>query len=286
MTRSTGYSPAIGCPQVRADRNVNAMPEHRLKLLDQPTPATPRHLAVVMDGNHRWARRRRLPGAAGHRAGAKNLKHVAQACADRGVEFLTLFAFSTENWQRPRREVNLLLDLMRGVLKDDIDELNSKNVRLRFVGDRGRFPRDLQQLMDRAEAMTRENAQLHLTIAANFGGRWDIAQAAREMALAVRDGKLDPDSITEDSFADFLSLNGLPPPDLCIRTGGERRISNFLLWDFAYTEFYFTESFWPDFDDECLAGAFADFASRQRRFGCRVASSDVLEDATLLRSGS
>lgn len=251
------------------------MPEPRLKLIDSsPNRAAfghpPRHLAIVMDGNHRWARERRLPGASGHRAGAKNLKAVAEACADRGVEFLTLFAFSTENWQRPKREVKLLLDLMRGVLKDDVDELNSKQVRLRFVGDRSRFPGDLQHLMGQAELATCANSRLHLTIAVNFGGRWDIGQAARALARAVRDGEVDPEEITEESFGRFLSLAGLPPPDLCIRTGGERRLSNFLLWDFAYTEFYFCDDYWPDFDEERLDRAFADFGSRRRRYGRRI----------------
>ena len=257
----------------------------RRRARPQPTPvdqvngngagACPRHVAIMMDGNHRWARRRRLPGAAGHRAGARNLKTVAQACADQGVEYLTLFAFSTENWNRPKREVNQLLDLMRSVLNDDIEELDAQNVRLRFIGDRGRFPADLQTLMQRAEGMTRTNDQLHLTIAANFGGRWDIAQAARRLAHAVHAGELDPDAITEERFARFLSLGSLPPPDLCIRTGGERRISNFLLWDCAYTEFYFTDDFWPDFDAARLGVAFEDYASRQRRFGSRRAAGAV-----------
>ena len=251
------------------------MSEPQLRLIDSlPTGALPgsppRHLAIVMDGNHRWARQRRLPGASGHRAGAKNLKVVAEACAERGVEFLTLFAFSTENWQRPKREVKLLLDLMRGVLNDDIDELNGKQVRLRFVGERSRFPADLQHLMDRAERVTRTNRRLHLTIAVNYGGRWDIAQAARAFARAARDGDVDPDTITEEDFGRFLSLADLPPPDLCIRTGGERRLSNFLLWDFAYTEFYFCDDYWPDFDEARLDQAFADYASRQRRYGQRV----------------
>lgn len=251
------------------------MPEPQLKLIDSfPAEAasgqSPRHLAIVMDGNHRWARQRRLPGASGHRAGAKNLKVVAEACAERGVEFLTLFAFSTENWERPKREVKLLLDLMRGVLNDDIDELNSKQVRLRFVGERSRFPADLQHLMVQGERATCANGRLHLTIAVNFGGRWDIAQAARGLARAARDGKIDPDTLNEDVFGRFLSLADLPPPDLCIRTGGERRLSNFLLWDFAYTEFYFCDDYWPDFDEERLDRAFADFASRQRRYGRRI----------------
>ena len=223
-----------------------------------------------MDGNHRWAHSRHLPGTAGHRAGARNVKAVAQACADRGVECLTLFAFSTENWQRPRREVHLLLDLMRGVLNDDIEELNAKGARLRFIGDRRRFPDDLQALMQRAERLTGANDQLHLSIAVNYGGRWDIVQAARELAQAVRSGELDPDQIDERRFESFLSLRGLPPPDLCIRTGGDRRISNFLLWDFAYTEFYFTADYWPNFNAEQLDRAFADFSARQRRYGRRL----------------
>lgn len=249
------------------------MPEPGLKLVSAPQQATsacPRHVAIVMDGNHRWAQSRRLPRAAGHRAGAQNVKAIAQACADRGVECLTLFAFSTENWQRPRREVNLLLDLMRRVLNDDVEELNDKGAQLRFIGDRRRFPKDLQRLMDRAEARTADNDRLQLCIAVNYGGRWDIVEAARRMAQIVRDGDLDVAAIDERCFASFLALGDLPPPDLCIRTGGDRRISNFLLWDFAYTEFYFTADYWPDFDAQRLDRAFADFASRQRRYGRRM----------------
>ena len=231
--------------------------------------AAPRHLAIVMDGNHRWAKSRHLPAAAGHRAGANNVKVVAQACADLGVKCLTLFAFSTENWQRPRREVNLLLDLMRRVLNDDIEELNANGARLRFVGDTRRFPKDLQALMASAERATAANERLQLRIAVNYGGRWDIVQAVQRLARAVNAGELDPDAIDEDRFGAFLSLADLPPPDLCIRTGGDRRISNFLLWDFAYTEFYFTADYWPDFDEQKLALAFADFGARQRRYGQR-----------------
>ena len=222
-----------------------------------------------MDGNHRWAKSRRLPAAAGHRAGANNVKAVAQACADFGVECLTLFAFSTENWQRPRREVNLLLDLMRRVLHDDIEELNANGAQVRFVGDQRRFPDDLQELMASAERATAANQRLQLRIAVNYGGRWDIVQAARQLAQAVQAGELTPESVDEEQFASLLSLADLPPPDLCIRTGGDRRISNFLLWDFAYTEFYFTADYWPDFDEQKLALAFADFGARQRRYGQR-----------------
>ena len=247
------------------------MPESGLKLVaDSAAARAPKHVAIIMDGNHRWARSRRLPGATGHRAGANNVKVVAEACAEHGVECLTLFAFSTENWRRPRREVDLLLGLMRNVLEDDIEELNKKGARLRFIGDRGRFPPDLQALMRSAERRTEANDRLHLAMATNFGGRWDIVQAARRLARAAQRGEVDLDSVDEDAFASFLSIGDLPPPDLCIRTGGDRRISNFLLWDFAYTELYFTAEHWPDFDEDSLARALADYASRHRRFGRRL----------------
>ena len=229
----------------------------------------PQHLAIIMDGNHRWARERRLPGAMGHRAGARNVRPVVEACADHGINCLTLFAFSTENWQRPQGEINLLMGLMRNVFKDSLEELHNRGVCLRIIGDRSRFPADLQMQMNRAEAMTRGNAEVVLNIAANYGGRWDITAAARAMARAVRDGQLALERIDEGTFESFLSLAPLPAPDLCIRTGGDQRISNFLLWDFAYTEFYFTEAFWPDFDAGELNRALGIFDARNRRFGCR-----------------
>ncbi len=230
----------------------------------------PRHVAIIMDGNHRWAKQRRLPGAAGHRAGARNVRPIAEACADLGVTCLTLFAFSTENWQRPKREVRLLMDLMRSVLENDLDELCEREVRLRIIGDRSKFASDLQMQMNRAEAMTRDNSRMSLNIAANYGGRWDITEAARGLARAVADGDMDPEQIDESVFAEYLSLGALPPPDICIRTGGDYRISNFLLWDFAYTELYFTDDFWPDFDQQNLRAAFEWFDERQRRFGRRA----------------
>ncbi len=231
-----------------------------------------RHLAIIMDGNHRWAQARHLPKTAGHRAGAKNVAPLAQACADAGVICLTLFAFSTENWARPRREVNLLMELMRGMLENDVDELNERGVRLCVIGDRSRFSPDLQSHMQRAEALTRNNDTMRLNIAANFGGRWDIVQAARQVAEDAAAGRLsaaDIASFDESDFARYLSLGTLPAPDLCIRTGGDQRISNFLLWDFAYTEFYFTETYFPDFDTVHLNRALESFAERQRRFGRR-----------------
>jgi len=229
----------------------------------------PRHVAIIMDGNHRWAKQRHLPGAAGHRAGARNVRPVAEACADAGVEVLTLFAFSTENWQRPKREVSLLMSLMRNVLENDVDELDSRGVRLRIIGDRERFEPDLKARMDRAEAQTCHNERMTLNIAANFGGRWDIVQAARALAREVAEGRLRWDEIDEGAFGARLSLGGLPAPDICIRTGGDARISNFLLWDFAYTELFFTDRFWPEFSAADLGAAIEWFCGRQRRYGRR-----------------
>ena len=229
----------------------------------------PCHIAIIMDGNHRWARQRRLPGTMGHRAGARNVRPVVEACAGQGVQYLTLFAFSTENWNRPQSEINLLMGLMRNMLENDLEELNRQGIRLRIIGDRSRFSSDLQMEMKRAEALTIGNARMILNIAANYGGRWDITEAARAVACAVREGRLALDQISQDAFASFLSLGSAPPPDLCIRTGGDQRISNFLLWDFAYTEFYFADAYWPDFDERCLVAALDAFEQRKRRFGCR-----------------
>ena len=246
------------------------MSEPQISLTQSPA-LVPRHVAIIMDGNHRWAKRKFLPGAAGHQAGARNVRHVAELCADLGVEYLTLFAFSTENWNRPQREIDLLMRLMRGMLENDVEELHAKGVRLRIIGDRSKFSAEIQLLMARAEQVTRLNNRLYLTIAANYGGRWDIARAAREMAMAVERGELDPRSVDENTFENYLSMRDLPQPDLCIRTGGDRRISNFLLWDLAYTELYFTDAYWPEFDEMLLESAFSDYQGRQRRFGRRTA---------------
>ena len=246
------------------------MSEPQISLTQSPA-LVPRHVAIIMDGNHRWAKRKFLPGTAGHQAGARNVRHVAELCADLGVEYLTLFAFSTENWNRPQREIDLLMRLMRGMLENDVEELHAKGVRLRIIGDRSKFSAEIQLLMARAEQVTRLNDRLYLTIAANYGGRWDIARAAREMAMAVERGELDPRSVDEDTFENYLSMRDLPQPDLCIRTGGDRRISNFLLWDLAYTELYFTDAYWPEFDEMLLESAFSDYQGRQRRFGRRTA---------------
>ncbi|MEZ5598420.1 MAG: polyprenyl diphosphate synthase [Pseudomonadales bacterium] len=250
---------------------IQSRPLYLASSADKPDHGV-QHLAIIMDGNHRWAKARHLPKAAGHRAGARNVAPLAEACADAGITCLTLFAFSTENWARPRREVSLLMDLMRGMLENDVDQLHERGVRLSVIGDRSRFSPDLQGHMERAEALTRHNTAMCLNIAANFGGRWDIPQAARQLARDVASGRLDSvalESMDEAVFSRYLSLGDVPPPDLCIRTGGDQRISNFLLWDFAYTEFYFTDVFFPDFDDVQLQRALASFTERQRRFGRR-----------------
>lgn len=231
--------------------------------------AIPAHVGIIMDGNHRWAKRRHIPGAAGHRAGARRLREIAEASANAGIKNLTLFAFSTENWSRPNKEVSLLMDLMRHVLENDIGELDQRGVRIRVIGDRERLAPDLQAKMAQCEALTSDNTELNLSVAVNFGGRWDIVQAAKQLAEKVAIGALSVDDVDESHFSAGLSLAGLPDPDLLIRTGGEVRVSNFLLWDLAYTELYFTETLWPDFDADALDRAIAEFSNRARRFGNR-----------------
>lgn len=227
----------------------------------------PRHIAIIMDGNGRWARRRALPRHAGHRAGVAAVRKITEECTRRGIEVLTLFAFSSENWRRPRSEVGLLMDLFMKSLQTEIESLHANKVRLRFVGDlEGFVPALVTQIHD-AEALTRTNTGLTLVIAVGYGGRWDIVQAARSLAEDVAAGVIRPDDIDEAGFAGRLSIGDLPEPDLFIRTAGEHRISNFLLWSLAYTELHFTDTLWPDFDAEALDAAIADFSSRQRRFG-------------------
>ncbi|MCP5425995.1 MAG: di-trans,poly-cis-decaprenylcistransferase [Gammaproteobacteria bacterium] len=227
----------------------------------------PSHVAIIMDGNGRWARRRFLPRTAGHREGAKTVRRIAKACDERGVRVLTLFAFSSENWQRPAKEVHFLMDLFLSTLRAEIRRLQDNNMRLRFIGDRGGFSLELQTLMSEAETLTATNTGLLLVIAANYGGRWDITQAAKGLAKDALAGRVDPDAIGVEQFHRYLSLHDLPEPDLFIRTGGEQRISNFMLWQLAYTELHFTDQLWPDYDVHSLEVAFSDFATRQRRFG-------------------
>lgn len=227
----------------------------------------PRHVAIVMDGNGRWASRRGKARAMGHRAGARSTRAVVETANDLGIEVLTLFAFSSENWKRPATEVRVLMDLFLRTIRREIAELRKNGVRMRFIGNRARFSQALRDDMDRAEALTEGNNKLDLLIAIDYGGHWDITQAAREMAQQCADGKIRPEDIDEDRFAQALSLASYPAPDLFIRTGAEKRISNFLLWDLAYTELYFCDTLWPDFDAEALTVAVDWYIGRERRFG-------------------
>ena len=228
---------------------------------------TPAHVAVVMDGNGRWARSRGMPRAAGHRAGVKTARAIVESCGERGIGTLTLFAFSTENWRRPPSEVGALMKLMIEALDREVEELAQRGVRLRFIGDRAQLSGTIRGRMEQAEARTAGNDQMNLMIALAYGGRWDILQAARRLAIEVREGRLDPEDIDEHALESRMSLAGLPDPDLLIRTGGESRISNFLLWNLAYSELYFTDRLWPDFGASDLDDALAFYASRERRFG-------------------
>ncbi len=227
----------------------------------------PRHVAIIMDGNNRWARARGLSGVRGHHAGVEAVRAVIRRAAERGIETLTLFAFSSENWKRPVSEVNALMELFLMALKREVRKLHRHGIRLSVIGDRGGFPGAIQKHIASAEALTRDNTGLHLVIAANYGGRWDIAAAAQRLAERVAAGELAPEAVDEQAVDQEVSLAGDAPVDLCIRTSGEQRISNFLLWQMAYAELHFTPVLWPDFDGACLDRALADFQGRQRRFG-------------------
>jgi len=227
----------------------------------------PRHVAIIMDGNGRWAQNRGLPRAAGHQAGFDTTRDIVEACGKRQIEALTLFAFSSENWARPKQEVSLLMDLFLRALKSEVRKLHKNNVRVAFIGERSAFSDKLQKEMSIAESITVNNTGLQLSIAVNYGGRWDIVEAARKLAEQVRHGDLDPSDITIDKFSSSVTLANVTDPDLFIRTGGEKRISNFLLWHLAYTELYFTDVLYPDFTDADLEQALAFYAGRQRRFG-------------------
>lgn len=235
--------------------------------MDGPNANVPRHVAIIMDGNGRWANRRRLPRFAGHKAGVEAVRSTVRACSEKGISVLTLFAFSSENWRRPAEEVGMLMGLFMTALEQEVRKLNEYNIKLRIIGDRTAFSEALQRRIEDAEQLTGGNDGLELVVAANYGGRWDVTQAARAIAEQVADGQLDPAAIDEDVFGSRLCLANAPEPDLFIRTGGEKRVSNFLLWQLAYTEFYFTDTLWPDFDRSSFEGALASYASRERRFG-------------------
>jgi undecaprenyl diphosphate synthase len=227
----------------------------------------PRHVAIIMDGNGRWAAERGLPRYAGHKAGIAPVRASVEECARQGVEALTLFAFSSENWRRPQAEVSKLMGLFVEALDREVDELHANRVRLRFIGERKALALRLQKRIATAEERTADNSGLQLQVAVSYGGRWDITKAAQRLAQQCLDGRLKVSNLTEESLASELELAGLPDPDLFIRTGGERRISNFLLWNLAYTELYFTDQLWPDFGKAALQAAFDYFGQRERRFG-------------------
>jgi undecaprenyl diphosphate synthase len=220
-----------------------------------------------MDGNGRWANKRHLPRAAGHKAGVSATRKIVENCAKKGIEALTIFAFSSENWNRPKAEVSSLMSLFVSTITAEVKKLDKKNVRVCFIGDRTRFSEKLQQSIEKSEELTRDNTGLQLNIAANYGGRWDIVNACRRLAEAVRDGAVAVDDIDEEMFDSSVSLSEMPAPDLFIRTGGEQRISNFLIWQLAYSELYFIDTLWPDFSGEDFEASLEWYAGRQRRFG-------------------
>lgn len=229
----------------------------------------PEHIAIIMDGNNRWAKKRHLSGSAGHKAGVEAVRNVLRACNEHGVKVLTLFAFSSENWERPKSEVTALMLLFYRYLQAEVSQLHHDGVRIRFIGKRCNFSESLQRQMADAELLTLDNSKTTLVVAVDYGGQWDIAQAAQQLAAQVKAGTLEIDEVTPEAFDACISLADLPKPDLCIRTGGDARISNFMLWQFAYSELYFTETLWPEFGELDLSSAIEDFSQRERRFGRR-----------------
>jgi undecaprenyl diphosphate synthase len=240
----------------------------------RPPPAVPRHIAVIMDGNGRWAQRQGLPRVRGHEAGAESVREIVRVCGEIGVEALTLFSFSTENWRRPEDEVEALMALLARYLTDETVELMQNSVRLRGIGELERLPKHVRQLLEQATEITAKNKGLRLTLALSYGGRAEIVHAVREIAARVQQGSLDPASISEETVSSLLYTAGLPEPDLLVRTSGEMRISNFLLWQLAYAEIYVTETLWPEFRRAELEEAVQWFATRERRFGKTSAQVD------------
>lgn len=235
----------------------------------------PRHIAIIMDGNGRWAKQRLLPRAAGHRAGVEAARKIVKYCAHKNIEVLSLFAFSSENWRRPAQEVSYLMELLLRGLQREVKSLQKNNIQLRFIGNRSRFNEKLCQKIQEVELLTTNNTGMVLLIAADYGGQWDISHAAMQLAQDVQAGKLMPADITPETFAQKLSFANLPDPDLFIRTSGEQRLSNFMLWQLAYSELYFTPVFWPDFNEFELDQAILHYTNRERRFGH---SSDQLSE--------
>ncbi len=235
--------------------------------------AAPAHIAIIMDGNGRWAQKRGLPRTAGHKAGAEATEHVIRAAGELGVKYLTLFGFSTENWGRPADEVSQLMGLLRYYLKSKTAELHKNKVKLTVIGDRSRLDSDILDLIESAEKLTVNNDAIHVQIALSYSGRWDLTQAAQNLAQQVKNGTLQPHEITQEHLNDSLSTAKLPDPDLLIRTSGEERISNFLLWQCAYAEFYFSPTYWPDFGNQDLVEAIRSYNTRNRRFGSQITRS-------------
>jgi len=228
----------------------------------------PRHIAIIMDGNGRWAKRRHLPRVLGHQEGVKAVRKVIKYCGEIGIEVLTLFAFSSENWQRPEQEVNYLMTLFLNTLKNEIDKLAKNNVQLKMVGNLEGFNSPLREWIAKSQELTAKNTGLKLVIAVNYSGQWDIVQAAQKVMRQFKSGALKAETLTREIFSNYLSLADYPGADLLIRTSGEYRISNFILWQLAYTELYFTDTLWPDFDERALNKALQFYAQRERRFGC------------------
>lgn len=243
------------------------------------TSIIPKHVAIVMDGNGRWAKARFLPRIAGHKRGVDALRRTVQACCELGVEHLTVFAFSSENWRRPPDEVSFLMRLFIRVLRKEIQDMHTEGIRLRVIGDVSVFDAELQAAIRSAQELTQHNTRLTLNVAANYGGRWDILQAVRQMIKTQPACISNPDDMREQDFAQYLCLNDSPEPDLYIRTGGEQRVSNFLLWQLAYTEFYFTEQYWPEFGKATLLQAIDSYNKRERRFGRTSEQLDVPPDS-------
>lgn len=235
--------------------------------IESSTAAIPRHVAIIMDGNNRWAKQRGLRGVEGHKQGARAVRATVENCARAGIEVLTVFAFSSENWRRPEDEVNALMNLFLEALAQEVPDLHANGIRLVFIGDLSAFTPEMRAKMDASMKLTAGNQRMTFAVAVNYGGQWDIANACRQLAQQVEQGSLKADEITPELVQQRISLGDLPPPDLCIRTGGEQRISNFMLWQLAYAELYFTDLYWPDFDQAALDAAIRDFNQRQRRFG-------------------
>jgi undecaprenyl diphosphate synthase len=244
---------------------MTALPSH------SEAPPAPLHVAIIMDGNGRWAKARGLPRTAGHRKGVEAVRRTVYGAADLGISYLTLYGFSSENWNRPADEVTHLMGLLRYYLRNEIADLHRNGVRLRFIGDRARLSRDIQTLIAEAEEKTRSNARITMIVALSYGSRDEIVMAARDLAVDAAAGKLDPETIDEDALGRRLWTAGVPDPDLVIRTSGEQRLSNFLLWQAAYAELIFTDTFWPDFSKEDLERAIEEFRRRERRYGAAIA---------------